>query len=329
MTLAQNDVAVTVVSENSKHPEVELSVVVPVFKSAETITELVRRIAAALEVRFPGRYEIILVDDASPDQTWDRIVLAANHCPTLRGLRLAKNAGQHNATLCGMRASRGKTVVTMDDDLQHDPADIPKLVDAVHGGADLAVAAFRKKEHASARNFFGRCVDSLLKRIFALPSEFQLTTFRAARRSIVDRVIAIENPYPYVTALLLAQTSRCRNVEVEHGKRQVGRSNYTWLKSLRLAANILAFYSSVPVYLALFMCLFAILFSVGLTVWIVFKAIFEGISVPGWASLMVFGATFNAMILFALTIQGVYVARLAKASLGTRVPYVVSEEHGS
>jgi len=166
----------------------KISVVIPVFKSERSLPVLVPRLIAALK-EMRRDFEIILVDDCSPDLTWQRLKqLRGEHGSALRLAKLLKNSGQHNAILCGLSLVTGEVVVTMDDDLQNPPEEVPKLVEAIDRGFDLAVGAYDSKKHSGPRNAGGRFIDWLQRRIFGLPRDFQLTSFRAFRRVVADNV---------------------------------------------------------------------------------------------------------------------------------------------
>lgn len=185
----------------------QLSIVIPVYNSEATLPRLVTRLREVLD-RQDATYEIVLVDDGSRDQSWSVLEqLKAAHGARLRIARLLVNSGQHNATLCGLNLSRGEIVVTMDDDLQNPPEEIPKLVDAIQRGFDLAIGAYDSKKHSSFRNWGGQIVDMALRRIFKLPTGFQLTSFRAARRPVIESACHMGGVFPYITAMLFANVS--------------------------------------------------------------------------------------------------------------------------
>lgn len=303
-----------------------VSIVIPCYRSADSLEELIARV---LRVGAGMRrdLEIVLVDDRSPDDTWAVLQrLKAQHGRPLRIVRLLKNSGQHNALLCGLHLAHGEIVVTMDDDLQNPPEEIPKLVAAIESGYDLAIGAYARKEHSAARNFGGDLIDRVLRGIFGLPPDFQLTSFRAARRPVVENACRMSGVHPYITAMLLSHASNQVNVAVRHDPRRHGASGYTLRRSLRLAANLILNYSSWPLYLVGALCLAAFCFSLGFGTWTFARALLHDTSVPGWASTVVIISFFNALTLLCLYVFGLYLSRLNLQITRTATHFTISEQ---
>lgn len=304
----------------------QVSVVVPAYRSRDSLPILVQRVEEVLRAEgWP--FEIVLVDDCSPDDTWQVMTALKADRPHLKIARLLRNSGQHNALLCGFSLAAGSIVVTMDDDLQNPPEEIPKLVRAIGQGYDLAIASYDGKKHSAWRNLGGELVDGVQRRVFGLPPTFQLTSFRAIRRVVIDNVVQMGGVYPYVTSMLLSHTSKCANVPTHHAPRQFGRSNYNLKRSLLLALNLLLTYSAYPLYVVAVLCGFAFLFSATLGAVTLWRALFYGIDVPGWASTMVVITSFNALILLALVIQGVYLSRVSRQVSRSHVSFTIGELH--
>jgi glycosyltransferase involved in cell wall biosynthesis len=303
----------------------KVSVVVPVYRSEGSLEPLVSRLVALFKNR-PGAFEIILVDDASQDNSWHVLEkLKDNFGSTLKIVRLLMNCGQHNALLCGFSLVSGEVVVTMDDDLQNPPEEIPKLLDAIDRGYDLVIGAYATKEQSRFRNFGGRLVDATIRRIFGLPRTFQLTSFRAARRYIVDHACRMSGAFPYVTCMLLASSPKSVNVSVRHDPRLIGCSNYTLKRSVLLAANLLFSYSPYPLYFVAVVCGAAILGSIGYGMLTLYRALHYGTSVPGWASLMVVTLFFHGLIVLCLFVLGIYLARLTQQATGIRSSFTIRD----
>jgi polyisoprenyl-phosphate glycosyltransferase len=246
--------------------------------------------------------------------------------PQLKIIRLLRNSGQHNALLCGLSLARGSIMVTMDDDLQNPPEEVPKLIAAIQNGYDLAIGAYDFKQHSASRNVGGKLIDDVLRRIFHLPHDFQLTSFRAVRKVVVENVLVMGDVFPYITSMLLSHTSRYVNVPVRHEPRRFGRSNYNMKRSLLLAFNLLLSYSPYPLYLVAALCFAAFTFSLGISAWVLLKTLI-GSTMPGWASTVVAISFFNAWILLALVIHGLYLSRLNQQITRSRVGFTVGEMH--
>jgi polyisoprenyl-phosphate glycosyltransferase len=212
----------------------------------------------------------------------------------------------------------------MDDDLQNPPEEVPKLIAAIKNGYDLAIGAYDWKQHSTGRNWGGRLVDDVQRRIFSLPPGFQLTSFRAVRKVVVDNIVVMGVAFPYVTSMLLSHTSRYVNVPVHHEPRRFGRSNYNMRRSLRLAFNLLLNYSSYPLYTVVALCLGAFGFSVLISGWVVWRSL-DGGTLPGWASTVLAISFFNGLILLALVILGLYLSRLHQQITRSRVGFTIGE----
>lgn len=302
-----------------------VSVVIPVYRSGRSLPELIVRLSKILD-SFGGTNEIILVDDSSPDDTWSVLQdLKAQRPSLLRIVRLARNSGQHNAILCGFSMARGDIVVTMDDDLQNPPEEIPNLLAPIRKGYDLAIGAYDSKKHSGVRNAGGGMIDALLRRMYALPPDFQLTSFRAIRNTVVRSVCGMGGSFPYVTAMLLANTSKCLNVPVRHDVRKYGNSNYNLRRSFRLAANLIFSYTSYPLYAIAAMSALAFLFAAVFGTFVLISAVLSGTSVAGWASTIVIISFFQGLLLFCMAILALYVSRINRQITRNRQTYAIGE----
>jgi glycosyltransferase involved in cell wall biosynthesis len=226
-----------------------------------------------------------------------------------------------------MQRAIGDVVITMDDDLQNPPEEIPKLLDAVANGYDLAIGAYEKKQHSSARNAGGALIDGVLRKIFGLPSNFQLTSFRAARREVAENACHMGGVFPYLTAMLLSHAGNQTNVLVRHDPRKFGSSNYNLRLSVSLAANLLLNYSSYPLYFVGILCGFAFLFSLAFGTIVMLRTILTGSGVPGWASTVIIVSFFNALILLSLVIFGIYLSRLNLQISRSKPHFTINEQH--
>jgi polyisoprenyl-phosphate glycosyltransferase len=312
-------------AQETKRPRSMISVVIPVYRSQESLDQLVTQLVTVL--RGLGRpFELVLVDDCSPDNSWKELVrLKEKFGAVVRPARLLVNSGQHNAILCGFSLATGDVVVTMDDDLQNPPDELPKLVAMIDHGYDLAIGSYERKMHSGMSNAKGQVIDWLQRRMFALPSDFQLTSFRAIRKSVIDGVNTMGGTYPYITSMLLANASKYVNVPVRHEPRKFGRSNYTLRRGISLAANLLISYSAYPVLFVAFLCAISFLLSVGYGTWVVVTALSQGSAVEGWASTIAVILFFNSIILLCLFIQSVYLSRMNTQLTRSRHSYRIGE----
>jgi polyisoprenyl-phosphate glycosyltransferase len=313
------------IEHSSARPGGKISVVIPVYRSEQSLDLLVTRLVDVLR-GLNRPFELLLIDDGSPDNSWRELLrLKKQFGAELRPARLLTNSGQHNAILCGFSLVSGDVVVTMDDDLQNPPEDLPKLVSAIDHGYDLAIGAYDEKMHDGIANAKGRMIDWLQRRMFSLPSDFQLTSFRAIRRSVVDSVVQMGGTYPYITSMLLSNASKYVNVQVRHEPRRFGSSNYSLRRGLSLATNLLLSYSTYPVIFVAALCALTFLVSLSYGAWVVFSYFRYGTSVQGWASIIAAMSFFNSIILLCLFIQSVYLSRMNAQLTRSRRGYRIGE----
>lgn len=297
-----------------------LSVIIPVYNSQETLDELVQRLAQALPALSP-EYEVLLVNDGSPDGSWEAISQLAGHYPWLRGINLMRNYGQHNATLCGIRAAGGTVIVTLDDDLQHPPEEIHKLLAKLSEGYDVVYGTPEKLPHSWWRNAFSVFTKRSLAYVMGMPNIRDISAFRAFRSQLKQAFDKFENPNVIVDVLLSWGTTRFTTVKVNEAPRQVGHSNYNFFKLVQYALVIITAYSTAPLR---FTSMVGFLFTFfGLAIFIYVLAVYFLLgSIPGFPFLASIISLFSGMQLFALGIIGEYLARVFDRSID-RPAYVV------
>jgi glycosyltransferase involved in cell wall biosynthesis len=285
-----------------------LSIVVPVYNGADSIGELVDALEA-LEV--PGGHEIILVNDASPDSSLlecQRLQARAKVPITL--VDLARNFGEHNAVMAGLREASGAHIITMDDDLQNPPGEVLRLLQyAQKTGKDVIYTHYAKKQHAAWRNIGSRFANWCADKVLDKPKGLYLSSFRCISAFAARQVTQYRGPFPYVDGLILQATQSIGTLQVEHLPRHIGRSNYTVSRLLRLWTSMFVNFSVMPLRIATFTGF--VMSGLGLcgAVWALGTAIFEG-SPPGWASLTVATLLLLGVQLIMLGIIGEYLGRL-------------------
>jgi polyisoprenyl-phosphate glycosyltransferase len=297
------------------------SAVIPVYNSEQIIGQTVARTAAFFEAQ-GWAYEIILVNDGSPDNSWAIMRQIALENPNVLSINLLRNYGQHTALYCGLQHSRGDFVITLDDDLQNPPEEIVNLVKKIQEGYDLVFGRFRQKEHESYRRLGSRLIGYINEKIFDKPDDLILTNFRIIRRDVVERICAYQTNAPYIPGLALMFATNPGNVWVEHQKRPVGRSNYSFLKILELVMRILFNYSAYPLRIVSTAGIIVAALSFVLGIYYLIRAIFIGIAVPGWATLVVLVAFFNGLSLLILAMLGEYLIRLLNQVTSSKSYYV-------
>lgn len=294
-----------------------LSVVIPVYHSADCLPELVRQLTATLD-GLARPYEIILVDDASPDDTWPVLERLAREYPRVAGVSLMLNYGQHRATLFGLSLARGDVVVTMDDDLQQPPDQIPLLLQALADQPDMdaAIGCYREKRHSGYRNAGSALIRFLNRRAFQLPRNLCSSSFRALRRPVVDSLVRWRTRNPALAAMIYQTTRRIVNVPVRHVPRFAGRSHYSLLRQVRLALDYVCNVSLLPLHAMALAGFGFCLFSVGFVIRTLHRYYADHIDVEGWTSLIIMVSMSAGLILLALGVIGEYIVRILREVQG-------------
>jgi polyisoprenyl-phosphate glycosyltransferase len=288
---------------------IDLSVVVPVYRSRETLKPLTSRICSALEGQ-GWEFEIVLVDDGSPDDSWKTIHCLQRENPgRVVAVQLMRNYGQHNAIMCGFRHARGRFVVTMDDDLQNPPEEIPRLVSAARDGDfDLVYGIPETKEHAAWRNLGSSLIQGFYRRVFRLSNS--ISSFRLIRRELLDSILSYNLNFTFIDGLLAWNTRRIGQIAVSHRARHIGRSGYSLPRLVVLALNLFTNFSLMPLQLVSALgSLAATAGFLGALVYLVLY-LFKDITVPGYASIIISILVMGGAQLLALGILGEYLGRL-------------------
>jgi len=291
-----------------------ISVVIPVHNSEPTLAELVRRLAGVL-VSVADRYELILVDDGSRDGSWEIITALSQSQDWISGIRLMRNFGQHNALLCGIRRAQHEIIVTMDDDLQHPPEQLPKLLGVLVQGVDVVYGVPEKSEHDFWRRTLSWLFRVTLRKAMGVEAASYASAFRAFRAHVRDAFVQYNDPYVSIDVLLSWGTTRFSRTSVEHHARPAGKSNYNVRKLAVHAFNILSGFSTLPLHLASLAGLSFTVLGVFLLVYVLTRFVIEGGSVPGFPFLASVIIIFSGVQLFCLGIFGGYLGRVFKRTL--------------
>lgn len=298
-----------------------LSVVIPVFNSEAILPALIERLEDVLAARSDA-FEVILVDDDSRTESWSVIEQLAAAKPWIRGVRLMRNYGQHNALLCGIREARHEVVVTMDDDLQHPPEELPHLLAKLERGFDVVYGAPLKEQHDLWRILASNITKLVLRGAMGASTARKVTAFRAFRTPLRDAFATYRSPFVSIDVLLTWGTSRFAVVPVRHDPRRIGESNYTFHRLLTHALNMMTGFSTVPLRLASLIGFAFTLVGVLTLAFVVGRYLIQGTSVPGFPFLASIIAIFSGAQLFSLGIIGEYLARVHLRSM-ERPPYAI------
>lgn len=304
-----------------------ITAIVPVFRSAAILPELHRRLGDALE-GITDRFEIILVEDAGGDDSWSVIERLAAADPRIRGIRMSRNYGQHNALLCGIRAARYEIIVTLDDDLQNPPEEIGKLIARLDDGVDVVYGTPEVEQHGFLRDQSSRITKLALQSAMSAETARNVSAFRAFRTRIRDAFANYRGPYVSIDVLLTWGTTRFSHVQVRHEPRLVGQSNYTFRKLITHALNMMTGFSTLPLQIASLIGFVFTLFGFAILLIVLISYVANGGStVPGFAFLASIIAIFSGAQLFALGIIGEYLARMHFRTMD-RPTYLVQEVTG-
>ena len=300
-----------------------ISIVIPVYNAETSLAPLVSRLnAVLLPLGLP--YEILMVNDGSRDGSWQEILRLAAETPGLRGINLMRNFGQHNALLCGIRAGRHEVIVTLDDDLQHPPEEIPNFLKKLGEGYDVVYGIPKKMPHSWWRNLTSRTAKRLLSMVIGLKTVREIGSFRAFRTDLRRAFADYSHPGIIIDALLAWGTTRFTSILVDEAPRDQGSSNYNFSRLFGLVFLILTGYSTMPLRFASLMGFSLTLFGLVAFIYVVFISITQG-SLPGFPFLASTILLFSGTQLFALGIFGEYLARIFDRSMD-RPPYIIDNE---
>lgn len=300
-----------------------ISVVVPVYRSEGTLRELYGRLVDVLEPRCAA-FEIILVEDCGGDNSWQVIEDLARADPRIRAIGLSRNYGQHNALLCGIRAARYEILVTLDDDLQNPPEEIPKLLAKLDQGFDVVYGTPEQEQHGFLRDQASRITKMALQSAMGAQTARHVSAFRVFRTHIRHAFEQYASPFVSIDVLLTWGTTRFTYLRVRHDSRTVGASSYTLWKLTTHALNMMTGFTTIPLQLASILGFVFALFGVAVLAYVIIGYLVHGGSVPGFPFLASVIAILSGVQLFALGIIGEYLARMHLRTMD-RPPYLVRE----
>lgn len=303
--------------------DIDISIVIPVYNSASTLSKLLGRLTDILDV-ITQNYEVILVDDDSRDDSWTVMQsLQGAYGERLIIVQLMRNFGQHNSLMCGLGLARGEYVVTMDDDLQNPPEELPKMLDCIKDSElDLVYGCPDTRNHAGWRNLGSQIVWQFYRTVFRNP--VTPTPFRVMRHQLVCSVLFYNLNFTYLDGLLAWCTSRIGAVKVEHHARAQGRSGYSLGKLLGLALNLYTNFSLVPLQIVSTVGFFTATSGLMAGLYYLIQYLLTNIAIPGYASLIIAILILGGVQLLALGVMGEYLGRL-HLNVNRKPQYVVRQ----
>jgi len=294
----------------------QISVVVPVYGSASTLPQLVIRIEKALQP-MTSSFEILLVNDGSPDDSWEVIQKLSLQFVRVGGINLMRNYGQHAALAAGIRICQGEQIVTLDDDLQTPPEEMPKLLAKLEEGFDLVYGTRSTEKNGFWRNQCSKLGKKALAKLLGIRVATSLSSYKAFHHSLRQVLLLQDGPVVFLDALLCWGTSRVGSVEVRHEARRRGVSGYNWPKLVRHYANMTTSFSQVPLKIASLLGISTMLLGVGLLGYVLFSYWFRDVPVQGFTFVAASVTIFSGTQLFILGIMGEYLARMHQNLIGT------------
>ena len=291
-----------------------ISVVVPAYNSELSLPELARRLELVLD-QAAERFELILVDDGSRDGTWNVIRDLVDRHSWIRGVHLMRNYGQHNALLCGVRLARHDITITIDDDLQHPPEEIPKLLELLDDRIDVVYGAPAQEQHGLWRDVATQVTKLALQSTMGEKIARKAGAFRAFRTKLRDAFAGYDGPYVSLDVLLTWATTRFTAVSVRHEPRRLGRSNYTFRKLMVHALNMITGFTTWPLQVASLIGFLFTVVGIAALLFVLVRYLAEGGAVPGFSFLASIIAIFSGAQLFSLGIIGEYLARMHARSM--------------
>lgn len=303
---------------------IDFSVVVPVYNSEDSLRELAERLDATFTA-MGCSYEVIFVNDGSTDASLGVLTDLHRTSRNVRVIDLFKNHGQQSALMSGFQYCSGDVVVTMDDDLQHSPEDIPVMYERLLEGYDSVFGSFDTKQHGIGANLGSAMIRSVNHRLFDPPPGLKMSAFRLIRSGVIDVIKHVRTPFPYVTGMILSTTTRVANVTVRHDERRYGASGYSFRSRARLSRNLLVNYSALPLRLVGYLGLLASVVGMIVGGYFMVRQVVGGQAPAGWTTLIVLVSFFSAVGFVMLFVIGEYLSRILRELGGDR-SYAIRQE---
>lgn len=288
----------------------KVSFVIPCYRSSQTLGGVVDEIRKAMEQLQEYSYEVILVNDCSPDDTFGTIRQIVSENTNVIGVNLAKNFGQHAALMAGFHEVSGDVVVCLDDDGQTPANEVGKLLEGICAGSDVVYARYADKKHSLFRNFGSKVNELMTRTMLGKPKELYISSYFAAKRFVVDDMLRYENCYPYVIGLVLRATKNIANVDVTHREREVGTSGYTMKKLLALWFNGFTAFSIKPLRIATVIGCVTAMGGFGYGIYTVIKKFLNPAVPAGFSAMMSALVFIGGMIMLMLGLIGEYIGRM-------------------
>lgn len=312
---------VTATSQTRIMRQYNLSIIIPVYNASGSLPELVSRLLSVFD-NMGKTYEIIFVEDCGEDDSWSVIEQLSKQDERIKGIQLSRNYGQHNALLCGIRKALGEIIITMDDDLQHLPEELPQLLLKLNEGYDVVYGSPKKQQHGFLRGIASRITKWVLQSAMGAETAGKVSALRVFKADLRDAFSHYKSPFVNIDVMLTWGSTRFEAIMVESNKRLYGESGYTIWMLLRHAINMMTGFSTMPLQIASIVGFFFAIFGITVLFFVLGRYLISGSVVPGFAFLASLIAIFSGAQLLALGIIGEYLSRMHFRSM-ERPPYLI------
>ncbi len=302
----------------------KISYVIPCYNSENTIGKVIDEIEQVMKKNNEDSYEVILVNDCSKDNVWEKIKELSSKRPNIKGINFAKNFGQHSALMSGYRNATGEIVVSIDDDGQTPVNEVYSLINKINEGYDVVYASYEHKKHSFARNIGTKLNNFMCEKLLQKPKNIMITSYFAMRRFVVDEIVKYENPYAYVCGLVLRTTKNIGTVPVCHRERKEGESGYSFVKLLKLWINGFTAFSVIPLRISMLMGVILSIIGFVYMICVIINKFINPTVPAGWSSTISLLLLIGGMILLVLGMIGEYIGRIY-ISINNSPQYVIKE----
>jgi len=301
---------------------IEISIVIPVYNSEDNLVELCHQIFDALN---NVKYEVLLINDQSKDNSWSIIKQICTEYKQVIGINLRKNAGQDNAIMAGLNYVKGNFIVIMDDDLQHSPYDIISLYEnCIKNYTDICFGNFKRLKQAFWKNLGSWLNGKISEWLLDKPKNIYLSPFKIIRREVTDEIIKYTGPYPYIDGLLLSVTNSMIQINIEHHKRFKGKSNFNLPRSISVFLKHVTTFSVTPLRIASIIGIITSITGFVLIPYYLYEYLFNYNIVEGWTTLVILLLIIGGLILLSLGIIGEYLGR-SYLNINKKHQYIIKE----
>ena len=302
----------------------EISVVIPVYRAEDSLDELTRRLTAAIS-EISSDFEIILIEDHGPDQSWDKIKNLAEKDPRIRGIKFCRNFGQHYALTAGMNFAEGKWVVTMDCDIQDQPEDIPKLYAKAQEGFDVVLARRIPPVGEVGNRWTSRMFYKVFDYLAGTESDHAVGNFRIVSKKVVDTFREMPERYRFFGGMIQWMGFKTTSIDVSHAERHSGKTSYNFSRRLNLAIDAIISFSNKPLALSIRLGTATLLFSLIYAIILAYRKLVYEVPVDGYTSIMLSLFFLGSVIIINLGIVGIYIGRIYDQAKG-RPAFIIEEK---